>query len=206
MGAYRVSSGRSTQSARWVGFANIAVLGCLLLTGCSADPDVANGPPSASSVQPSPAQTGSSPSVSADPSTTAPSPVDRPCRFEGKDLNDYKSIVKSFDAYFNGLSANVLSKHYKASAAELTPLDQTADQLIARLQAGDVKQTPNGFNVVQDMESITRQTNDIVTAAMKAHPDLSPELSPAALRASLKRQRDRLGAVAILCIQRNAAG
>ena len=31
-------------------------------------------------------------------------------------------------------------------------------------------------------------------------------LSPAALRASLKRQRDRLDRVAIICIQRNAAG
>jgi hypothetical protein len=55
------------------------------------------------------------------------------------------------------------------------------------------------------MENITKQTNDIVTAALKAHPDLSPEMSPSALQASLKRQRDRLNAVAILCIQRNAA-
>lgn len=205
MRACRVSSGRSSQSARWVSFANIAALGCLLFAGCSASPDVTNDAPSANSAQPSPAQTASSPSVSADPSTPLPSPVDRPCRFEGKDLNDYKSIVTSFDAYFNGLSQNVLSKQYQASAAQLAPLDQTADQLIARLQAGDVKKTPNGINVVQDMENITKQTNDIVTAALKAHPDLSPEMSPSALQASLKRQRDRLNAVAILCIQRNAA-
>ena len=55
------------------------------------------------------------------------------------------------------------------------------------------------------MENITKQTNDIVTAALKAHADLSPEMSPSALLASLKRQRDRLNAVAILCIQRDAA-
>ena len=48
--------------------------------------------------------------------------------------------------------------------------------------------------------------NDIVEAAMKAHPDLAPKTSPQALRASLKRQRDRLAAVAVICIQRNAAG
>jgi hypothetical protein len=100
----------------------------------------------------------------------------------------------------------VLRKQYKASAADLVPLDQTADRLIARLQAGEVKQTPDGINVVQDLESITRQANDIVKAATKAHPDLSPEMSPPALRASLKRQRDRLAAVAMICIQRSAAG
>jgi hypothetical protein len=69
-----------------------------------------------------------------------------------------------------------------------------------------VKHTPDGINVVQDMESITRQANDIVKAATKARSNLSPEMSPPALRASLMRQRDRLAAVAIICIQRNAAG
>ena len=206
MRACRGPSGRLLQRSRWARFAGTAALGCVVLTGCSAEPNVTSGAPSARSVQPSPALTDASPSPSADPPTTSPSPVDRPCRLQGKDLNDYKSIVKSFDAYFNGLSDNVLGKQYKASAADLAPLDQTADLLIALLRAGEVKQTPDGINVVQDLESITRQVNDIVEAAMKAHPDLAPKTSPLALRASLKRQRDRLAAVAIICIQRNAAG
>jgi hypothetical protein len=136
----------------------------MVLTGCSAEPNVTSDAPSASSLQPSPAPTDAIPAPALI-RRQLPSLVDRPCRFEGKDLNDYKSIVKSFDAYFNGLSDNVLRKRYKASAAYLAP-----------------------------------------QAAMKAHPNLSPKMSPPALRASLKRQRDRLAAVAIICIQRNAAG
>ena len=192
--------------ARWTRLACAATLGCFLLTGCGGQGNVAEEAPSVSAAQPSPASTESSPTASPEPSETSPSPVDRPCRFDGKDLQDYKSIVVSFDAYFNGLTENVLSKQYKASAEDLAPLDKTADRLIARLQAGDVKQTSDGINVVKDMESITDQTNAIVAAAMKADPDLSPKMSPDALRASLKRQRDRLSTVAILCIQRNAAG
>jgi hypothetical protein len=207
MRAYGVSSGRLPQSARWARFAITAALGCIVFTGCSSESNTSSDAPSATSVQPTPASTDRTPAAtSAGPSTSLPSPVDRPCRFEGKDLNDYKSIVVSFDGYFNGLLDNVLSKQYKASAADLAPLDQRVDLLIARLQAGEMKQTPDGINVLQDMDSITSQANAIVEAAMKAHPDLSPEMSPPALRASLKRQRDRLERVAIICIQRNAAG
>ena len=207
MRACGVSSGRLPWSARWARFAIIATLGCFVLASCGSEPNPSIDAPSATSVQPTPPSTDPTPAAtSAAPSTSLPSPVDRPCRFEGKNLNDYKSIVVSFDGYFNGLSDNVLTKQYKASATGLAPLNETVDLLIARLQAGEIKQTPDGINVLQDMDGITSQANAIVEAAMDAHPDLSPEMSPPALRASLKRQRDRLERVAIICIQRIAAG
>ena len=150
--------------------------------------------------------TPSDPPASTGTPTSLPQPVERPCLFKGKDLNDYKSIVESFDRYFNGLSANVLNKQYKAKAADLAPLDQTADLLIARLRAGDVRQVSSGINVVEDMDSIIDQVNAIIEAALKAEPDLSPDMSQAALNSSLDRQRSRLQRVAVICIQRIAAG
>ena len=99
--------------------ASAAALGCMALVGCTAEPDTTSSAASASSVPASPAA--SDPPARTGTPTNLPQPVERPCLFKGKDLNDYKSMVQSFDKYFNGLSANVLSKQYKAEAADLAP-------------------------------------------------------------------------------------
>ena len=69
-----------------------------------------------------------------------------------------------------------------------------------------MKQVSSGINVVEDMDSIIGQVNAIIEAALKAEPDLSPDMSQAELNSSLERQRSRLQRVAVICIQRIAAG
>ena len=179
------------------------------LSGCSPaeqnlEPGTAS-PAATAAAQTSPGRTPSS-AATTKPTPSLPPPVKRPCKFDGKDLTNYNSIARNFKSYFDTLSHYVLGKKYKAEKADLAKLDQTTALLIARLRAGDVRQGAAGINVNQDMASIIKQVDAILAASKKAHPSLRPDPSPATIRASLKRQQARLGGVAVLCIQKEAAG